>query len=274
MGLHAKTGTIGDVTVSSVDLNAEEITGVGAAAKTLADLVTAIAAQGTGQLAKEAGGNLATVTAAVATLKAATDLLAAAGGGGYVRQDSTATIAKEAGGNLATVAGAVATLKAATDLLAAAGGGGYVRQDSTATIAKETGGNLATVATAVASLKAATDIIGTAATLAKETGGNLAKIANGDYVVSGAKKLVLSGTTTLLQTAMGAAFAAGLLRLIFIPGTANSGKVKFTVTGAADANSAEVSTMSLPFTKAVADTIQIIGTENDTLTVLTCIARA
>jgi hypothetical protein len=44
----------------------------------------------------EAGGNLATV-------KTNTDSLITAGGGGYVRQDSTATIAKETGGNLATI---------------------------------------------------------------------------------------------------------------------------------------------------------------------------
>lgn len=46
--------------------------------------------------AKE-GGNLATI-------KTNTDALVASGGGGYVRQDSTATIAKESGGNLATLA--------------------------------------------------------------------------------------------------------------------------------------------------------------------------
>lgn len=39
-----------------------------------------------------------------ASIKTNTDPLVAAGGGGYVRQDSTATIAKESGGNLATLA--------------------------------------------------------------------------------------------------------------------------------------------------------------------------
>lgn len=48
----------------------------------------------TASIAKESGGNLATV-------KTNTDPLVASGGGGYVRQDSTATIAKESGGNLA-----------------------------------------------------------------------------------------------------------------------------------------------------------------------------
>ncbi|MDD4924776.1 MAG: hypothetical protein PHF74_08140 [Dehalococcoidales bacterium] len=74
-------------------------------------------------------------------IKTNTDPLVTAGGGGYVRQDSTATIAKETGGNLATV-------KTNTDPLVTAGGGGYIRQDSTATIAKEAGGNLADVKTA------------------------------------------------------------------------------------------------------------------------------
>lgn len=41
------------------------------------------------------------------SIKTDVDTLAASGGGGYVRQDSTATIAKESGGNLATIAGAI-----------------------------------------------------------------------------------------------------------------------------------------------------------------------
>jgi hypothetical protein len=235
MGLHAKTGTIGNVTVSSVELNAEAITGIGAAAKTLADLLTAIAAQGTGQLAKEAGGNLATLTAAVATLKAATDIIGTAG-----------TLAKETGGNLATV-------KTNTDTLAAA----------------------------VASLKAATDIIGTAGTLAKETGGNLAAIAlaqaHQDYVISFAKKLTLTGQSTLLKTALygqGNSFPAGALRLIFIPGAKNNGVVKIEINAAATADSPEVATISEPYTPAVANTLYIVGTENELLTVKVCIARA
>lgn len=77
-----------------------------------------------------------------------TDLntLTTSGGGGYVRQDSTATIAKESGGNLASI-------KTDVDTLAASSAGGYVRQDSTGTIAKETGGNLTTIAGAVTSSK-------------------------------------------------------------------------------------------------------------------------
>lgn len=70
--------------------------------------------------------------------------LLVSGGGGYIRQDSTATIAKESGGNLATVATDVAPLVVSS-------AGGYVRQDSTSTIAKESGGNLATLAGAVTS---------------------------------------------------------------------------------------------------------------------------
>lgn len=76
----------------------------------------------------------------LASIKTNTDGLAASGGGGYVRQDSTATIAKESGGNLASI-------KTNTDTFAASGGGGYVRQDSTGTIAKEVGGNLEAIKT-------------------------------------------------------------------------------------------------------------------------------
>lgn len=78
------------------------------------------------------GGNLASI-------KTNTDPLVSSGGGGYVRQDSTATIAKETGGNLATIAGkdfateaTLAEIKAQTDkftfsgsnLLTSGGGGG------------------------------------------------------------------------------------------------------------------------------------------------------
>lgn len=127
--------------------------------------------------AQEAGGNLAAI-------KTNTDPLVAAGAGGYVRQDSTATIAKETGGNLATV-------KTNTDPLVVAGGGGYVRQDSTATIAKETGGNLATVKTntdpfvvAAAGGYVRQDSTGT---IAKETGGNLATVkTNTDPLIAAA----------------------------------------------------------------------------------------
>ncbi len=41
----------------------------------------------------------------LASIKTSTDPLVAAGAGGYIRQDSTATIAKETGGNLAAIAG-------------------------------------------------------------------------------------------------------------------------------------------------------------------------
>ncbi len=92
---------------------------------------------GASTAAKQDTGN-----ASLASIKTDVDTLVTSGGGGYVRQDSTATIAKETGGNLATIV---------TDLtpLVTSGGGGYVRQDSTATIAKESGGNLATVASVV-----------------------------------------------------------------------------------------------------------------------------
>lgn len=49
-----------------------------------------------------------TQNTAQSTLKTATDMMAAAGGGIYIRQDSTATLAKEAGGNLAAIAAATA----------------------------------------------------------------------------------------------------------------------------------------------------------------------
>ena len=50
----------------------------------------------------------------LATIKTNTDGLAASGGGGYVRQDSTGTIAKESGGNLASI-------KSSTDTFVASG---------------------------------------------------------------------------------------------------------------------------------------------------------
>lgn len=51
--------------------------------------------------------NQATEITSLASIKTNTDPLVTSGGGGYVRQDSTATIAKETGGNLATIAGAI-----------------------------------------------------------------------------------------------------------------------------------------------------------------------
>lgn len=76
--------------------------------QTISGTVTANAGTNlnTSALALEAGGNLATV-------KTNTDPLVTSGGGGYVRQDSTATIAKETGGNLASVAGATGATGAA-----------------------------------------------------------------------------------------------------------------------------------------------------------------
>jgi len=53
--------------------------------------------------AKETGGHLATIDTSTATTATNTTALVTAGGGGYVRQDSTATIAKESGGHLAAV---------------------------------------------------------------------------------------------------------------------------------------------------------------------------
>lgn len=50
--------------------------------------------------ALETGGNIATINSNTAPLLVA-------GGGGYIRQDSTATMAKESGGNLATVAAGI-----------------------------------------------------------------------------------------------------------------------------------------------------------------------
>lgn len=134
------------------------------------------------------------------TIKTNTDPLVTAGGGGYVRQDSTATIAKETGGNLATV-------KTNTDPLVASGAGGYVRQDSTATIAKETGGNLATTATNTGTVSTNTAPLVTAAaggyirqdstaTIAKETGGNLATIATNSALAATAG-LQTSGNASL-----------------------------------------------------------------------------
>ncbi len=118
--------------------------------------------------------DIGTIDADTGSIKTNTDTLVTAGGGGYVRQDSTATIAKESGGNLATI-------KTDVDTLVTAGGGGYVRQDSTATIAKESGGNLATIKTDVDTLVTAGGggyvRQDSTATIAKESGGNLATVA-------------------------------------------------------------------------------------------------
>ena len=112
--------------------------------------------------AKETGGNLATI-------KTSTDPLVVAGGGAYVRQDTTGTIAKETGGNLATV-------KTNTDPFVVAGGGGYVRQDTTGTMAKETGGNLAAIKTAV-ERAAGTGVASASATVAVGADATVAIVA-------------------------------------------------------------------------------------------------
>jgi hypothetical protein len=102
------------------------------------------------------------------------------GGGGYMRQDSTATMAKETGGMLAAVA-------TNTDTLKASGGGGYVRQDSTATIAKETGGMLAAATTAVQAKVCATTLasVTTATWTAIPSGGQTYLVINAISATSG-----------------------------------------------------------------------------------------
>jgi len=60
--------------------------------------------------------------------------LAASGGGGYVRQDSTGTIAKETGGNLASIAAADAKIANATEYVVSAAYKVTVT-DSSATVA-------------------------------------------------------------------------------------------------------------------------------------------
>jgi hypothetical protein len=61
--------------------------------------------------------NQVTEIAGLASIDTNTAPLIAAGGGGYVRQDSTATIAKEAGGNLAATATSVASIDTKTPAL-------------------------------------------------------------------------------------------------------------------------------------------------------------
>ncbi len=71
------------------------------------ETVATLATQTTAAAIKTNTDNLASIktgTDNLATVKTNTDTLVTAGGGGYVRQDSTATIAKETGGNLATIA--------------------------------------------------------------------------------------------------------------------------------------------------------------------------
>jgi hypothetical protein len=168
-----------------------------------------------GTFAKETGGNLATIV---------TDLtpFVTAGGGGYIRQDSTATIAKESGGNLATLAGIVSASKAAVKAAAgdfadlativtnsnpfvASGAGGYIRQDSTATIAKESGGNLATLAGAIASNRAQvgrlTTAVYTLASGAQTANGNSGDLTVGPYteIAIDLNITANSGTSQTLQ---------------------------------------------------------------------------
>jgi len=57
---------------------------------------------------------LGTIDGDTGTIKTNTDSLVTGGGGGYVRQDSTATIAKETGGNLATLLAALSPPAQAT----------------------------------------------------------------------------------------------------------------------------------------------------------------
>lgn len=97
------------------------------------------------------------------TIKTNTDPLVTAGGGGYVRQDSTATMAKESGGNLATIAtnttgvatagnqtteiSSLSSINTNVDCLDSSTTPCYVQQNvNSPTLAKETGGNLESVA--------------------------------------------------------------------------------------------------------------------------------
>jgi hypothetical protein len=116
------------------------------------------------------------------------------GGGGYVRQDSTATIAKESGGNLAallassgTIVSNAVSINAATLPFLASGGGGYMRQDSTASIAKETGGMLAAATTAVQAKVCATALssVTTATWTAIPSGGQTYLVINAVSATSG-----------------------------------------------------------------------------------------
>lgn len=82
----------------------------------------------TASIAKESGGNLATIAtnttgvataanqatanASLSSLVTNTNPLATSTGGGYVRQDNTATIARESGGNLTSIAQALAGIVA------------------------------------------------------------------------------------------------------------------------------------------------------------------
>lgn len=64
----------------------------------------------------------------LANIKTSTDPLVAAGAGGYVRQDSTATIAKESGGNLDAIAAQTSklTFDGSNNLMTAGGGSASV----------------------------------------------------------------------------------------------------------------------------------------------------
>ena len=158
----------------------------------------------TSALALEAGGNLATV-------KTNTAPLVTAGGGGYVRQDSTATMAKEAGGNLATV-------KTNTDPLVTAGGGGYVRQDSTATLAKESSGNLAAIKALLNLTPVAEAAVQLAVTVANQTAVVVAG-TTASYVLTAVDGIIYAGFNGTVVTVTNRAWTIppGQSRLITMP---------------------------------------------------------
>jgi hypothetical protein len=89
------------------------------------------------------------------------------GGGGYVRQDSTATIAKESGGNLATLAGGVSSSKYQSNI-AQVGGSALALGQTTmsASVPVAIASNQGAIPTTVGLTGTDTDTYGTSASLA------------------------------------------------------------------------------------------------------------
>lgn len=96
----------------------------------------------------------------------------------------------------------------------------------------------------------------TATGAALETGGQLELLRDAeDYVVSAAYTATL-GATAVIPTAFTAVLPAGLVRIVLIP----RGDIYYAIGAAASASTQKIpgnTAFSLPFTKTVADTIQV-----------------
>lgn len=237
-----------DITLTATDIDLDAAAITGDPAKTLKDVNASVAA----------------VTTALGTPAQTADISAAATAiigtaGGKTLKDINTSVA-------ATTAGLAALAQTGEALTAGAAVIAGIIGTSGAKTLKDINTTLGSPAQ-VTTVAAVTTAVGALQTAA------LVPLGNGDYVISAAAKATMSGVSAVLPTALNITLPAGLLRLIFSPGRNNTGPVYFAIGGVATSLSPEVPTASLPFTKTVADTVQILGTASDTLTVLVCVAR-